>query len=248
MATNQIQILLCSLTNLFDIEVWQDMFNQLEEAMGTKLTHLDVNDPIRKKVSTIEEAAKYICDIGNKENSRTVFAKFQKLDVEMTITLFRENTKSANSISIYFPNRIAGDCAGLAMINDIFVLTIKKTNAFYALCDMVSSISGKRKLSGFAVNLQAELIGVFWLTYFNNNYVEYIGASRFSELECQKADELSGILVKLGRSPAVLRVSRDDAERILGEMSFVDPTNGDEKLIGKHALTFDLLKVENFSV
>lgn len=240
--------MLCSLTNLFDIEVWENMFNQLEEAMGTKLTHLDVNDPIRKKVSTTEEAAKYICDIGDKENSRTVFAKFQKLGIEMTITLFRDNTKSANNISIYFPNRIAGDCAGIAMINEIFVFTIKKTNAFYALCDMVSSISGKRKLSGFAVNLQAELIGVFWLTYFNNSYVEYIGTSRFSELECQKADELSGILVKLGRSPAVLRVSRDDAERCLGEMSFVDPTNSDEKPIGKHALTFDLLKVENFSI
>jgi len=238
--------MLCSLTNLFDRELWRDFLTELEQVVSSKLSHIDTNDPVRKKVESIEDAASFICDIGESENSRTIFAKFSNIKVEMTIILFRDSENFANNISIYFPEKILDSGEGVSVLDRAFRMANRGLQPFYSVCDRMAAISGKRKLSRFAVNLQAELIGIFWLTYLNKSYVDYFGGERFDGLPCKKIDGLDGVLIELGRTPADVSVSREEAERMLGEDSFVDPSRADDKPIGRYALRFDkLLKLES---
>ncbi|EHD0092838.1 hypothetical protein L2596_003034 [Vibrio vulnificus] len=234
---NQIQIMLSSLVNLFDQDIWKEYFGKLEQLIGSKLSHLDTNDPIRKKVSNLEDAASFVCDISERENSRTLFAKFGRSKVEMTITLYRDTEHFANNISIYFPEKFLSDGENqVCVINDIFTMSAGNIKPFYAIGDTVQAISGKRKASGFAVDLQAELIGVFWLTYFNKRYVEFFGESKFKQVPY--LDIPGGFLIKLGESPSSIDVTREDVEALLGKESFVDPGLQFDKPVGKSALRF----------
>ena len=234
---NQIQIMLCSLVNLFDQTTWKEYFENLEQLIGSKLSHLDINDPIRKKVSNLENAAAFVCNISETENSRTLFAKFGKSKVEMTIILYRDTEHFANNVSIYFPEKyLSEDESRIQVINDVFMLSTENIKPFYAIGDSVQAISEKRKASGFAVDLQAELIGVFWLTYLNKRYVEFFGECKFNQLPYQNVT--GGFLIKLGASPFSIEMGREDVEALLGRESFVDPELLFDKPIGKSALRF----------
>ena len=239
---NQIQIMLCSLGNLFDKNIWKEYFYKLEHLIGSKLSHLDINDPIRKKVSDLEDAAGFVCNISEAQTSRTLFAKFGKSKVEMTITLYRDAEHFANNIAIYFPEKFVSDNENrIQVINNVFTMSVENIKPFYALADTVQAISGKRKASGFAVDLQTELIGVFWLTYFNKAYVDYFDKSKFQEIPSRQIEGLDGSMVELGESPSAVNVARDQVEALLGKESFVDPLLGYDKPIGKTALRFDQL-------
>ena len=198
---NKIQVMLCSLTNMLDYELWLVFLDDIEKIIGTKLSHLDTKDPIRKKVNRLEDAASYVCDIGELENSRTLFAKFGKSKIEMTIILYKNTEQTANNISIYFPQDIVEKKDGIVVLNDVFEMATRRFKPFYSLCDSVSTIAGKKKSTGFSVDLQAELVGVFWLTYFNDSYTDYFGKGRFKGLPSKSIDGIEGLFVRLGETP-----------------------------------------------
>jgi len=159
----------------------------------------------------------------------------------MTIHLVGEKTKNSNSISIYWPEKVTIQRNNIFMLKEVLLLSIKRFQPFYAFCDVSTNITRKKKLTGFAVNIQAELVGMFWLTYLSEKYVSYFGADRISQLPSQQLDGISGALIELGPSPDELEISRGNAEKILGEKSFVDPLLDIDKPMGEHALTFDQL-------
>ena len=59
-----------------DVSGWASYLSEVEGILDTKLTRLDIHDPIKRKVTTLSEAGEYICDFGEKEESRWLFAKF----------------------------------------------------------------------------------------------------------------------------------------------------------------------------
>ena len=239
---SQIQMMFCSVVDLFDRELWRNYFERLEMNVGSNLSHLDNNDPIRRRVSNLADAAAFVCDISELENSRTLFAKFGKSKVEMTITLYKNTELFANNISIYFPDKFFDNKNNSTdRIHGIFELSNKKIKPFYSLSDSAEIIAGKRKASGFAVNLQEELIGVFWLTFFSTRYVAYFGQQSLVNLRCRSVASSDGMLVRLGDSPMSVDMQREEAERILGKDSFVTPSLDSEKPLGKHALMFNQL-------
>jgi len=170
---NEIQMTFYSLLNLFDRSLLVKLLSELEKVLGQKLSHLDVNDPMRKKVSDLETAADYICAIGEEESSRRVFGKFGKSKIELSISVFKEATHFPNSLSINFPEKVTGGNEGLSMLRNAFEESNRCLKPFYSICDSMDTIASKRKATGYAVDLQAELVGAFWLTYFNKVYVEY---------------------------------------------------------------------------
>ena len=239
---NQIQIMLCSLVNLFERNFWKEYFYKLEHLIGSKLSHLDVNDPIRRKVINLEDAANFVCNISETQTGRTLFAKFGKSRVEMTITLYRDAEHVANNVAIYFPEKFVSDNESrMHLINNVFTMSVENIKPFYALADTNQAISDKRKASGYAVDLQAELIGVFWLTYFNRAYVDYFDRSKFQEIPSRQIEGLEGNMIELGKSPFTVNVAREKVEALLGKESFVDPLLRNDKPIGKSALRFDQL-------
>jgi len=238
---NEIQMTFYSLLNLFDRGLWVKLISELERIFRHKLSHLDVNDPMRKKVSDLETASDYICSIGEQESSRKIFGKFGKSKIEISISIFREATLFPNSLSIHFPEKVASNQEGLFMLRNAFDESNRCLKPFYSICDSMDTIAAKRKSTGYAVDLQAELIGAFWLTYFNKAYVDYFEESKFQEIPSRQIEGLDGSIVELGESPFSVNVARDHVEALLGKESFVDPSLGFDKPIGKNALRFDQL-------
>ena len=238
---NEIQMTFYSLLNLFDRSLLVKLLSELERVFGQKLSHLDVNDPMRKKVSDLETAADYICAIGEEESSRRVFGKFGKSKIELSISIFKEATLFPNSLSIHFPEKVTGGNEGLSMLRNAFEESNRCLKPFYSICDSMDTIASKRKATGYAVDLQAELIGVFWLTYFNKAYVEYFEEPKFQEIPSRQIEGLDGCMMELGESPFTVAVARNQVEALLGKESFVDSSLGYDKPVGKNALRFDQL-------
>ena len=238
---NEIQMSFDTLENLFSKDIWLRFFANLENLLNAKLSHLDTNDPIRKKVASLDEAADYVCSIGEQEGSRWLFGKFTKakVKVRISISLFKDARSFPNSVYLYFPEKAFDKDEESNLLYDIFVEGNRRFKPFYSFCDSDAMVTRKKKSSGFSVDLQAELIGMFWLTYFNRSYVEFFGQSKFEELPCKKFNLQDGIAIKLGASPLLLDISREEAESFLGKKSFVEPELGFDKPIGKNALTFD---------
>jgi hypothetical protein len=241
---NEIQMTFYSLINPFNRNLWIKLLSEFENIFGQKLSHLDVNDPIRKKVTDIESASDYICSIGDQESSRKLFGKFGKSKIEISISIFKETALFPNSISVYYPEKIASDQEGLSVLRNAFEESNRCLEPFYSICDYMGTIASKRKSTGYAVDLQAELIGLFWLTYFNQSYLEFFGESKFDEIPNRKIDGLNGVMVKLGESPFAVNIARDEVEASLGRQSFVDPALGFDKPVGKNALRFDQLRLK----
>lgn len=239
---NEIQISFYTLENLFNEGLWLKFFSELEKFLNVELSHLDTNDPIRRKVVSLDDAATYVCSIGGQEESRMIFGKFGKSKIGIEISLCRDVSFFPNSVSLYFPEKIIDTDKGRVLLNDVFMEGNRCFKPFYSLCDSMSMITRKKKTSGFSVDLRTELIGVFWLTYFSKCYVEFFGQSKIDGLVCEKTVLPEGLAIKIGESPFLVFLTREEAEIQLGKESFVQPELAFEKPIGKNALSFNQIK------
>ena len=114
-------------------------------------------------------------------------------------------------------------------------------HTFYSYGDIATQLSLKKKSTG-AVDIQAELLGVFWLTYFNDAYVKFFSAERFRDLDGIVSHVGNGMTVELGKRPNELSEDkRKNAALVLGKDSFVDVADLAGKRPGKFALTFQQL-------
>ena len=239
---NEIRMSFYSLSNLFDSNLWVNLFSELERIFDQQLSHLDDDDPIRKKVSDLETAAEFICLIGEQESSRKIFGKFGKSKIEISFSIYKETTRFTNSLNIYFPENVAGNQEGLSMLKSAFEECNRCLKPFYSICDSMDTVATKKKATRSAVNLQAELIGIFWLSYFSKAYVDYFGHPKFQTIPGRQIEGLDGRMVELGESPFAVNVARDHVEALLGKESFVDPSLGFDKPSGKNALMYDQLR------
>lgn len=238
---NEIQMTFYSLLNLFDKKLWFKVLSELEKIINQKLTHLDINDPVKKRVLDLNSAADFICAVRQQESSRKIFGKFGKSKIEFSISIYKETSFFPNSFSIYFPFDISDEKLSLSMLRRSFAEINRCLSPFYSLCDSLDKVASKRKATGYAVDLQAELIGAFWLTYLNKTYVDYFKESKFHSLPCSKIKGLNGYIIDLGESPYAVTMNRENVEALLGKGSFVDPALGYDKPVGQNALRFDEL-------
>jgi len=235
--------------NHLSIEVWQepgcwtDYFDQVQGILGSPLTHLDVNDPVKRKVASLKDAGDYVCAFKPREDSRWVFGKFDAIGIELSIQHYRQLGHWPNSLMWHVPLSFIEkpeNCTRLKALFDLGNLTFKP---FYAFSDDVSHIKSKKKSSG-AVDIQAELLGVFWMTYFNAAYVAFFGEEKFNDFPKVEYGDDGGVTVLLGDSPkSVSSELREQLVTALGKQSFVNPNEILGKLPGRFALTFQQLLV-----
>ncbi|NOX27926.1 MAG: hypothetical protein GXP21_07050 [Gammaproteobacteria bacterium] len=240
---NDIVIRFISVKKLISKDIWESFFIDLENCIGKKITHLDVNDTLKNKFIDAENAAEYVCDFGEKESSRRLFGKFSNTGIRFNINIFREGSRFPNSISVMFEKKILKKESCIETILNIFRIGNSLFSPFYSYADTTIHVSEKRKATGMTVDLEAELIGMFWLTYFNQKYVKFFGN--------EKIDKASGSIsnganFKFGSSPTEQEVVllRNNAEKVLGEKSFVDPKLPFDKPKGRHAILYQSLKIE----
>lgn len=220
---------------------WKRYFEQAQQLLGAPLTHLDENDPVRRKVTSLDDAAAFLCVFKPQEQSRWVFGRFKTLGVELSIDRFRPPQQFANALSWFFPLSFIEKPVNRLRIKALFDLGNRAFKPFYAYSDDVAQIASKKKSSG-AVDIQAELLGVFWLTYFNAAYVAFFGNQKFDGLPGVEHGNDRSISIVLGDSPqSVTSEAREQAVAALGKQSFVNPSDVLGKQRGRFALTFQQL-------
>ena len=102
-------------------------------------------------------------------------------------------------------------------------------------------IAAKKKPTG-AVDPQSELLGVFWLTYFNAAYVAFFGKDRLVSSPGVNIHSNGCATVQLGESPATVPSGlRQEVATSLGKEAFVDTKSVLIKPPGRFALTFQQL-------
>lgn len=224
---------------------WIRYFARAEEILGASITHLDKDDPVKRRVKPgkLTEAAEYVTLMGKRDDSRWVLGRMESIGAEFSVRHYRDIRGWPNSINWYFPAGFADNASGAKTIRSLFDCGNATLSPFYAYADTKDHVASKKKESG-AVNIQAELIGVFWLSYFDARYVTFIGKDKFDELQGVRVKFDSGVTLDLGETPSfVPHGLRGQTEVKLGPKLFVEPKDMLAKRPGQYALTFEQLRV-----
>jgi hypothetical protein len=220
---------------------WAQYFERAQQILGAPMTHLDDKDPVRRKVVDLVEASSFICDFKAREDSRLLFGKF-KGGVSFSIQLYRNLGGFCNTLKWYIPCLFIETSGNEPKLRDLFDLGNRSLKPFYAFADDLSYIVSKKKSSG-AVNIERELLGIFWLTYFNSSYVQFFGKEKFNDLQGILYGSDGSITIALGYSPDLVTAElREQLAIKLGRQSFVDPKDVLSKPLGRFVLTFQQLR------
>ena len=232
----------------YSVDLWQEpsswtaYFEEVQSLLGLPLTHLDSNDPLRRKVVSLAEAGEFVCEFKPREDMRWLFGKLGRSGIGFELQQQRQISRWPNSLLWHVPWSFAEKPEGWQRLKAMFNLGNRALRPFYAYSDELGQISSKKKESG-AVNIEAELIGVFWLTYFNASYVTFFGADKFNGLSGVEHGIDGGITITLGDNPML--VTTEDREQVattLGRQTFVSHNDILGKPPGLFSLTFQQLQ------
>lgn len=221
--------------------LWAAYLEQSQMIVGDKFKYLDDRDPMRRKAQsfTPHENAEFITTF---KQYRHILGKFDRAPLALSIFLCRDDPENLNGLGW----SIKGDTTDRALAriaSRLFDLGNRLLKPFYAYCDTVANLQTKVKAVG-GIDPEAELKGVFWLTYFNARYRKFFGEAKFKSIVFAKPSANRGVKIQLGESPGSydpkLRLA---IEKKLGRETFVDPRSRREKEPGnRHVLSFDDLR------
>lgn len=223
-----------------DEAVWEKYFRRVEDVFGARLGKIGTSDPPKRKAGSPAEVAAFVSDFGKRDESRWIFGSLDAAGIEFSTHHFRDRPKGfANSLNWHFASTVFDNAAGVETVAKLFEASNELLAPFYSICDLNDRIAAKKRTSG-AVNLQAELIGVFWLTFFDSAYIRFFGREKFEVIRSARFEHFGGVTLRLGASPTTYDERlRGEIEGILGPESFVDTRDLMGKPAGRHALTFE---------
>ena len=221
-------------------KIWTSFFDQAQKVLGAPITHLDDNDPVKRKVTSLDGAGDFVCAFGRYEDSRWILGKFKSLGIDFSIQQYHQHDRWPNLLLWYVPLSFMAKKDSHQRIKTLFDLGNRTLKSFYAYSDELVQIERKKKASG-AIDIETELPGFFWLTYFNATYASFFGNERFRMLPgiVEHANDGSSTVI-LGENPkTVTGEFRERSEEIFGKSSFVDPNGTLRKKRGQFVLSFE---------
>jgi len=230
-----------------DDELWTVFFTKAQEILGSLVTRLDTNDPVRRKVRKFNEIGPYITEFKSKDNVRYTLGEFSDIGISFQVKIYKEEGDSPNSFKWYIPVAKLSELGGISKVLSLFETGNSILNTFYSYSDTITEVSKKRKPTG-AVNLQRELPGIFWLNYFNKTYVDFYGKSQLEKVNSVLPAEISSykngsLTIKLSDIPLnCINNARGISEKAIGQHFFVDPQDFSQKPEGKFALLLSQLR------
>lgn len=208
-----------------DPDRWVNLLGRLEEALGAPLTHLDDNDPVRKKVYSLSEAAERVTRFREREDCRWLFGRYASIRGTVSIQHQRVMGRMSNKMHIYLPIAYCRSDSGIEALRQVFLSCVDCLNPFYGLADLHTTFASVARLDGWPVNTEKELLGVFWHTYISNQYLRYLRTDRMSELPGTIEERGSGFVIRLADRPEDSTLEkRSLAVDVLGADSFASPT------------------------
>lgn len=226
--------------------LWTAYMEEAQQLVGSPLTHLDVNDPLRRKVTSLADVGNFICAFDPREESRWLFGRCGKTGIGLSITHYRQpgQNRRCNYLRWHTPLSFVEQGENRKRLKALFDLGNRTFKAFYAYSDDVEQLKKKNKPSG-SIDIETELPGVFWFTYFSPAYVAFFGKDKFSGVPSVEHGSDGSITIVLGDSPkSVANELREQVAAMLGKQSFVNPSDILVKQRGRFALTFPQLLVE----
>lgn len=234
---NEIQMSFYTTYNLSDYDVWAKFISFMEINFEAQISHIDSADPPKRKALCADDAANYISSEIKLGKSNRFFGKFGKSRINIQISAFQPIDSFPNEVSIFFPSSAISRLDGQRGIVRGFEEGVSSFKPFYAICDQIMRIYEKRKPSGLSADLRAELLGVFWITYFDSNYVRFIGEDKFSKIHHGRKNLEGGVMILIDDFNAVSSFGAS-IEKLLGTDHFVDTASYSEKQPGVHAIDF----------
>lgn len=223
---------------------WTGYFDEAQRLLGSPLTHLDVNDPMKRKVASLTDAGNFVCAFKAHEDSRWLFGKCAGIGIELSVQHYRRLGHYPNTLKWHVPPSFVEKPENRQRLKALFDLGNRTFKPFYAYADDVAQIASKKKSSG-AVDIQAELLGAFWLTYFSAAYVTFFSSEKFDRLSGVERGSDGSVTMVLGNSPeSVANELREQVVTTLGPQSFVNRKDVLGKQRGRFALTFPQLLSE----
>lgn len=218
---------------------WDDYLHSVERLLSDRLVKLDDTDPVRRKANMQAGEGSFITRFGEQEASRWIRGKFEKTKIEFEVQIYKLGVDSfgrerENSISFYIPEKAAPAVDDDRLVK-LFDLTNETLRPFYAYADFKNVICSK-KPSTPSLDLSRELLGIFWLTYFDANYCSFFGREKLTANTVAKLGAHNGISLRLASSSRQVSVdARLTLEAQIGPESFAG--HGTEKARGQYALT-----------
>lgn len=234
---NEVQMSFYTTDNLSDYDVLAKFISFMEINFKAQISHIDSADPPKRKALCADDAANYISSAIKLGKANRFFGKFGKSGIHIQISAFQPIDSFPNEVSIFFPSSSVSRIDGQRRVVRGFEEGISSFKPFYAICDHIMRIYEKRKPSGLSVDLRAELLGVFWITYFDSNYVRFIGEDKFSEIKYGRKTLDGGVMILIDDFNAASSFGAS-IERLLGTDHFVDTASYSEKQPGVHAIDF----------
>lgn len=226
-------------------EAWDIYFRTAERILDDRLTKLDHRDPVRRTADTQNHEGKFVVEFEKNHSSRWVAGKFERSKIWFSVNFYTGTTdqyarETYNHLTIRIPQKTDS-----SKIYNLFEFGNSHLKAFYSYSDLQPVITEKGKLhqrstSGF--DIERELVGVFWLTYFGPAYSDFFGRERMLGLRGAIIGSNGDASICLGKAPSFLTSEREQAEQHLGARSFAG--HGILKRPGEFVLTLADLRIE----
>ena len=229
--------------------LWNDFLGQMETLLGDRLLRLDDKDPVRRKVTSADGEGKFVVQFGAREDSRWIAGRLNKTGIQFDVTLYKAGRDSLgrrrfNSLNILIPPGFTTQ-SNILRLDQLFNLTNQLLETFYGFADERSVVCAKQPSGTHSVDLNRELLGVFWMTYLGPEYKAFFGTEKLMSLKNAVVGSGNGITIKLAAYPgAVPAGDRIDVERALGTCSFASMEGSHvRKEPGQYVLTQDQLSL-----
>ena len=142
------------------------------------------------------------------------------------VNLWKRKSRMYSDCHLYLPAKWATRDGRPADLERFFVKGVGILSAFYGDMDLCSAIDGESSPGRGPWHLKYEFPTFRWRTFFGNAVVSFFGERKFDGLPCRTERLASGMLLDFGAIPEEADLNRNrklEAERILGEYSFVVP-------------------------
>ena len=221
-------------------DMWSAYLSEAQRVLGVPLTKLDEKDPLRRKVTSLEDAGEFICTFPPMHKTRLVFGQFKQLRAGFHITIHR-GLEAANGLYLSFPMTFLNKPNGPDIIYSLFNIGVDMLAPFYSYADIVVDELEAQKRR--PVHIFTELVGMFWLTHFCPAYVSFFGAEKVFGLPYATRRSDGGALFSLGKAPLdVPPHLRDQMMEALGRTWFVNREAKRFKLPEEYVLGYQQLR------
>ena len=126
-----------------------------------------------------------------------MFGSFERSGVTAQIRHFKALGIWENSIGFTAPEAFSFG-PDVERLVGLFNLTNERLRAFYAYADLKDIICAK-KPSTPSLDISRELLGVFWLTYFGEQYCRFFGRDKVTTLSAASPGPGNGCLLYTSR-------------------------------------------------